>query len=192
MLAVNRHRDSARLFDATPESDEYHRWFDKHRPAILHAWLRDIVRASRITTGAFRTGTGYKKDVLTSDDGQSCCIANYLWSHSMELQAITEESISRIRNAVTETKTALPELTGNVKNQVASMKSAATRIRDEVNAIAKEIDKAQCLLTTPEFERAVENAERLASALEKIQALQATKISFAVFGPSVGENRNAA
>jgi hypothetical protein len=37
------------------------------------------------------------------------------------------------------------------------------------------------MLTSPEFLKAIENAERMASALASIQALTETKVSVAVF-----------
>ena len=43
---------------------------------------------------------------------------------------------------------------------------------------------AQTVLTTPEFERAILNAERLAKSLEQISALSTTKLSIAVFSGS--------
>jgi aminoglycoside phosphotransferase (APT) family kinase protein len=42
--------------------------------------------------------------------------------------------------------------------------------------------KAQDILTTPDFMKAIENAERMAAALEAIQKLTETKVSVAVFG----------
>jgi hypothetical protein len=41
--------------------------------------------------------------------------------------------------------------------------------------------QAQDMLTSPEFLKAIENAERMASALASIQALTETKVSVAVF-----------
>ena len=41
--------------------------------------------------------------------------------------------------------------------------------------------QAQDLLNSPEFVKAIENAERMAKALEAIQKLNETKVSVAVF-----------
>jgi SOS-response transcriptional repressor LexA len=62
------------------------------------------------------------------------------------------------------------------------MKAASERVQNEVLQMQDKYRKAQDILTTPDFMKAIENAERMAAALEAIQKLTETKVSVAVFG----------
>lgn len=86
-----------------------------------------------------------------------------------------EESINRLRGVVNDFRSV-------IKNDLSSMKAASERVQNEVAQMQEKYKQAQALLTTPDFMRAIENAERMAVALKAIQELTETKISVAVFG----------
>lgn len=92
-----------------------------------------------------------------------------------------EDSINRLRGVVNDFRSVL-------KNDLSSMKAASERVQNEVLQMHEKYRQAQTLLTTPEFAKAIENAERMATALKAIQELTETKVSVAVF--SGGKNGN--
>jgi hypothetical protein len=78
-------------------------------------------------------------------------------------------------------KKTLVDFRGSIKNDLSSMKAASERVQSEVLQMRDKYKQAQDMLTSPEFLKAIENAERMASALASIQALTETKVSVAVF-----------
>ena len=73
------------------------------------------------------------------------------------------------------------QFTSNTKNDIASMKAASERVQAEVDRMEAKYKKAQQVLTSPEFQLAIENAERMAIALDAISKLQHTKLTVALF-----------
>lgn len=69
---------------------------------------------------------------------------------------------------------------GNIKNDLTSISASADRVLRENEKMRAAYAAAAGLLTSPEMEKAIANAERLAKALEAISALQSHSITFAV------------
>ena len=99
----------------------------------------------------------------------------------MEASIAATESTVRAQASVDNLKKTLLDFRGSIKNDLSSMKAASERVQNEVVQMREKYKQAQDLLTTPEFVKAIENAERMASALKAIQALTETKVSVAVF-----------
>lgn len=69
----------------------------------------------------------------------------------------------------------------NTRNDTSSMKAASDRVQSEVSQMTARYEQALRLLNSPEFAQAIVNAERMATALEKISGLSETRLSVAVF-----------
>ena len=100
----------------------------------------------------------------------------------MEVETVSTEAASRAMKALDSLDSAVKAFRERSKNDIASMKAASDRVQGEVTKMAQQYAMAQQMLTAPEFERAIENAERLAVALEAIARLSETKVKFSVFG----------
>lgn len=98
------------------------------------------------------------------------------------LQQIATQATARAGDAVKTLESTLVDFRNKIKNDITSIKAAAERVQDETLRMRKQYEAAAAALTSPEFVRAVENAERMARALEQISGLSQTKISLAVFG----------
>ena len=100
----------------------------------------------------------------------------------MELELVAKESAARVEQELKRTKENVMAFRENIKNDLASLKATSDRVQTETLKMSKEYKQAADLLTSPQFVQAIENAERLAVALQAIQNLNQTKINFAVFG----------
>lgn len=99
-----------------------------------------------------------------------------------EISEVSEEAVTRATAAIDALMAKVKAFRGTLGGDLTSIKAASDRINAEVTKMQQAYSLAQSLLSTPEFSRAVDNAERLVIALEKIQALSETKISVAIFG----------
>lgn len=68
----------------------------------------------------------------------------------------------------------------NIKNDLASISASADRVQKEQAKMKAAYDAATKMLICPEMEKAIANAERLATALAAISELQSHSITFAV------------
>jgi hypothetical protein len=73
-----------------------------------------------------------------------------------------------------------------IKNDMASISASADRVKGEAAKMTLAYKNAQDMLTTPEMERAILNAERLATALTAISGLENQSLTFAVIDKKVG------
>lgn len=100
---------------------------------------------------------------------------------AMDIEQVAVETTGAANNALKELKVTIDKFKSTIANDLTAIKSASTRVQSETLQMRQEYMAAQQLLTTPDFERAIANAERLATALTAIQALNETKVSLAVF-----------
>ena len=99
----------------------------------------------------------------------------------MDIEQVAVETTGAANGALKELKVTLDKFKSTIANDLTAIKAASTRVQSETLQMKQEYMAAQQLLTTPDFERAIANAERLATALTAIQALNETKVSVAVF-----------
>jgi hypothetical protein len=174
-------------------------WIDKHMPAELRAfpeeWKDKKYAGSpnqshqKMRAKAFLNRSLHKFDgaILFDKNDVDEHVARMAWARHivggcMELEEIAKQAADKAESAVESLHKTLESFRGKVKNDVTSIKAAAERVQDETARMRKNYECATSILNSPEFVKAVENAERMAAALEAIARLQQTKIAFAVFG----------
>lgn len=67
-----------------------------------------------------------------------------------------------------------------VKNDVASVEASARKTTEAVQRMNKAYSEVMAQLNSPSMQQAIQNAERLAAAMESLSALQSHKLVFAV------------
>lgn len=105
---------------------------------------------------------------------------------AMDIEQNVVDVSGAAESALKSLKTVLDNFKSTLGNDLTSIKAASTRVQSETLQMKQAYQAAQSMLTTPEFERAVVNAERMAAALKSISELSETKLSVAVFsgGPA--------
>lgn len=94
--------------------------------------------------------------------------------HAVEVSGQAEEALKSL-------KASLDRFKSTLANDLTSIKAAGSRVQSEALQMKQAYQAAQAMLTTADFERAVSNAERMATALKAISELSETKLSVAVF-----------
>lgn len=151
-------------------------WLDKKAPKKYDC--SGAIREAR-RSAPNREGVGFRVDVLKRWESPITFFS--AWKASMETNVMADEAAVRATAAVEKLKEITDSFRANVKNDVASMKAASDRVQSEVQQMGDKYKAAMALLNSPEFAQAVEQAERMAKALECISALSETKLSVAVF-----------
>lgn len=100
----------------------------------------------------------------------------------MEIETVATESADRANSALENLDVTVKKFRERIKNDLSSMKASSDRVQSEVLQMQSQYKAAQELLTSPVMERAIENAERMATALKAISELSTTKITVGVFG----------
>ena len=157
---------------------------DKMAPACFN--MDEVLTAALVKTSSNRDGLGWKAEILERDEVAECMVYFSQWKVSMEASIAATESSARAQASIDNLKKTLVDFRGSIKNDMTSMKAASERVQAEVLQMREKYKQAQDLLTSPEFTKAIENAERMARALESIQKLTETKISVAVFSGGSG------
>lgn len=149
---------------------------DKMIPSALQPRLDGVV----VRTARVREGLMFRADKIAEWEAQVGPYS-FTWRYSVEQQVAATECAERATAAVERLGAVVKGFRETVKNDTASMKAASDRVQSEVLQMAAKYKQAQDLLTSPDFERAIANAERMAAALEAISRLAETKLSVAVF-----------
>lgn len=105
-----------------------------------------------------------------------------VWRSGMEIEVVATESADRANTALENLDTTVRKFRERIKNDLSSMKASSDRVQSEVSQMSEKYKAAQAILTSPDMEKAIANAERLAAALQAISDLSTTKLSVAVFG----------
>lgn len=154
---------------------------DKMMPGCFD--VRDYMNGKALVlTGKSRDGVMYRKSYFENAEFKTIAVHHNLWKTAMEMEVVADEATKRATEGLDRMHDAIKNFRANIKNDLTSMKAASDRVQSEVQQMEKRYKDATALLTSHEFEKAIENAERLAKALESIQKLTETKVSFAVFG----------
>jgi hypothetical protein len=101
-------------------------------------------------------------------------IAMDIEQQAVEVSGAAEEALKSL-------KAGLDKFRSTIANDLTAIKASGARVQNEVVQMKQAYQAAQTILTTPEFERAVANAERMAIALKAISELSETKLSVSVF-----------
>ena len=100
---------------------------------------------------------------------------------AMDVEQAAVETSGAAEDALKSLKVAMDKFKSTLANDLTSIKAAGSRVQSEALQMKQAYQAAQAMLTTPDFERAVANAERMAAALKAISELSETKLSVAVF-----------
>ena len=153
---------------------------DKLCPPSIN--VQHAMAEMHVKTGSNRGGIGW--DVAKLKKIRPEVIQFKLWKPSKMLELASEEAVSRAEAAVTKLEEHLTNFRSKVANDLSSIKAASQRVQTEATSMGEKYIKARDMLISPEFEHAILNAERMATALESISKLSETKLSFAVFSGS--------
>lgn len=99
---------------------------------------------------------------------------------AMDLEQAAVETSGAAETALKSLKEAVDKFRSTIANDLASIKSAGSRVQSEAQQMKQQYLEAQRVLTTDEFEKAISNAERMAAALKTLQDISATRISLAI------------
>jgi hypothetical protein len=156
-------------------------------PKAIHAGR--ALSNAMIITGRFREGVAVKRKDVVSNEMQTIFLEFDFWRTTMELMTIAHEATNRVEAELKRVRDAVMSFRETTKNDLASLKASSDRVQTETMKMSKQYREAVDILTSPQFVQAIENAERLATALTAIQNLNQTKLSFAVFGEQPHEPR---
>ncbi len=95
----------------------------------------------------------------------------------METQIAATECADRAIEAVEKLNAVVDKFSKNYKNDLVSMKAVSQRIQDETSRMREKYLATQELLTSADFERAIANAERMATALKAISEVSSAHLS---------------
>ena len=98
----------------------------------------------------------------------------------MEAEIAATESVDRATVSMDRLRAAVKGFGSEIKNDLASLKAASQRVQTESEQMRTRYIAAQQVLTSPEFERAIVNAERMAVALKALADLSQTDLSVSV------------
>lgn len=148
------------------------------------------------STGLFKEGVGIrvgelkkwlssgelKKNMLCSRAKNSNPIQDgkefYIMSDVEKAYEEANESISRAEEAYHAT---IARFRSTIKNDLSSISSSASKTVNESEKINTAYAKAISQLTSADMEKAIQNAERLASALKTISDAKSTEVYFKLF-----------
>lgn len=99
-------------------------------------------------------------------------------------EIVSVEASERATQALEKLEGKLKSFRSVLGNDLTSIKAASQRVNTEVSGMTAQYAAAQALLTSPEFDRAIANAERMATALEAISRLSDTSLNVSIFAGS--------
>ena len=98
----------------------------------------------------------------------------------MEMKENLNEAIKEAEDARVRLRDMMVEFRSKTKNDLDSMGALGKQIRKEMDRIQESMNITIHLMTSAPMLEAIENAQRLAGALENIDKLRSTRISFAI------------
>ena len=98
----------------------------------------------------------------------------------MQMKENLKEAIDEAEKARERLREMMVEFRSKTKNDLDSMSALGKQIRKEMDRIQESMNITIHLMTGAPMVEAIENAQRLAGALENIDKLRATRIGFAI------------
>lgn len=162
------------------KDDHFSAMVDKMCPPSIN--IKESIKGAIVKSPGNRDGIGFSASAI---EEMRPITAHYsTWKESKMIELASEEATTRADAALKNLEDHLVKFRSKVGNDLTSIKAASQRVQTEAQAMTEKYVKAQAMLTSPDFERAILNAERMATALEAIGRLSETKLSFAVFSGS--------
>lgn len=140
-----------------------------------------VFAQAKVKTGESREGVMWRADMV-HDYAKNVVPFFSTWRAGMEIETVATEAAKRAEAALERLDETVKKFRERSKNDLSSMKASSDRVQSEVSQMTEKYKAAQSILTAPDFERAIANAERLAVALKAISELSDTRLSVAVFG----------
>lgn len=165
------------------KTEAFEHKLDKISPPCFD--ISEPLLSAMVKDSGSREGFAWKASVIEKLDGVSAL--HVMWRIGMEISIVSSEAAERAQADIAKLRSTLDGFRSAIKNDMTSMKAASDRVQTEVQQMRDRYKQAQDMLTTPDFMKAIENAERMATALQAIQKLTETKISVAVFSGGAGE-----
>lgn len=106
----------------------------------------------------------------------------------IKAQEEVEREISEVGTLSSTYIAAVKKIRGELINDVDSIAKATARLKTETGKAIAEYNAALTLWTSPDMERAIVNAERLATALGAVNDLKSQSITFAVLDAKTQSN----
>lgn len=154
----------------------FEKLYEKSIPTCLNA--APYVRASVVSSGLDRSGVLFRTNIINKY--MPIKPFNEQWRSSMETAIAATESTERAVAAVDKLQATVDAFRKDLKNDLVSMKATSQRIQDETARIRERYLAAQEVLTNPNFERAINNAERMVAALSALSELSAMGLNVSV------------
>lgn len=158
---------------------------------LINKVLNDAMEAfpPPVRTGRFREGVAIKSDDIDTWIVNGAAALALLFrcdkqdqiegKHSMtEITQAYEEATTEISTAKTNYDKVVKDFRANIKNDLSSISAAATRVKTETLSMNKAYMEAIQTLTSTEMQTAIENAERLALALNTLANINHQQFSF--------------
>jgi hypothetical protein len=98
----------------------------------------------------------------------------------VDIQEGLDSSLEKVSNVSIKYVSAVQKFRSEIKNDVSSIAASASKQVIEIDKLCKAISNLKESMTSEQMVTALNNAERLAKALEAISALQSHSITFAV------------
>jgi len=98
----------------------------------------------------------------------------------MNIEQGLKQSEDQVKGSAERYVLAVQKFRSEIKNDVSSISASASKQVNEIEKIGKAIQNLKESMNSEQMKSAINNAERLAKALESISALQSHSITFAV------------
>lgn len=99
---------------------------------------------------------------------------------AMDIENHAVDAVDKSNAAMAHLRKTLDQFRSVIGNDLTSIKAASSRVQTETQAMAKRYQEAAQALTSPEFERAIQNAERMASAMKALGEISSTRINLSI------------
>lgn len=99
-----------------------------------------------------------------------------------DVKKAMEDGLHEIDEALAGYNRVLVQFRSTIKNDLSSLAASAAKVQAENAKIAQACRAVIEVMTSPDMEEAIANAERLANALKAISELKSHNITFAVLG----------
>ncbi len=143
-----------------------------------------------IVTGLTREGVAFLKD-----DVESFVLDGWRYpfgATAMEAKENLSEAINEAEDAQKRLRAMMLDFRSKTKNDLDSMGALGKQIRNEMGRIQEAMNTTIHLMTSAPMLEAIENAARLAAALDSIDKLSSTRVSFAIIDmPPAGAEKKS-
>lgn len=148
---------------------------EKQTPKELAFAASSVLQKARVSTPALREGGGFSSKEIA--EGKPIFNHVEMWSTSKMIELVSVEAAKLASDAIENLESVLKDFRSKIGNDLSSIKAASARVQDEVLRMNAKYTEAVKVLSSPEFERAVQNAERMAMALESLGKVSSSKLN---------------